>query len=246
VPPDVQIFDLERMFLGEDIPPAFTLEIAFRTAFMYLYALLVLRLMGKRGINQLTAFDYAVIIALGSAVGDPMFYHDIPLLHGMVVMTVIVALERLLSAVISSSPRADAFLQGTAEELVRDGRLALDRMRREGMSREDVFTGLRQVGVEQLGQVKRAYVEESGQLSVFCYAPGKVRAGLPLVPPWDLEEPDRLPSGTVLPDGGDFACFECGLVAHVSPGGRLPPCASCGGSGWVRAVLDPFPDAEGA
>jgi uncharacterized membrane protein YcaP (DUF421 family) len=55
---------------------------------MYLYALLLVRLLGKRGMGQLAPFDFVIIIALGSAVGYPMFYPDVPVLHAMAAITV--------------------------------------------------------------------------------------------------------------------------------------------------------------
>ncbi len=41
---------------------------------------LVLRLMGKRGNRSLSPFANVVIIALGSATGDSMFYPQVPLI----------------------------------------------------------------------------------------------------------------------------------------------------------------------
>lgn len=49
----IRVFDLERIFLG-DKPLLYALEILFRTAVIFLYTLLLLRWMGKRGMSQLT------------------------------------------------------------------------------------------------------------------------------------------------------------------------------------------------
>jgi hypothetical protein len=84
-------FDLGRIFLG-NLPWFYLAEVILRTTVMYLYALL--RLLGKRGMGQLAPFDFVIIIALGSAVGDPMFYPDVPVPHAMAVITVVVVLTR--------------------------------------------------------------------------------------------------------------------------------------------------------
>ena len=68
---DIIPFDLQRMFIG-DLSPWFYGEIIFRTAFLYLAAIL-LRLMGKRGMSSLSPFEQVILIALGSEVGGPMF-----------------------------------------------------------------------------------------------------------------------------------------------------------------------------
>src|SRR3982751_6355612 len=86
-------FDLGRILLGNR-PWVFLVEIFLRTVVMYAYVLFVVRLLGKRGMGQLAPFDFVIIIALGSATGDPMFYPDVPLLHAIVAITAIVLFTR--------------------------------------------------------------------------------------------------------------------------------------------------------
>ena len=64
-------FDWNKIFLS-DLDWSFALEIVFRTILMFALILLMLRLSGKKGVRQLSIFEVAIIIALGSAVGDPL------------------------------------------------------------------------------------------------------------------------------------------------------------------------------
>jgi len=80
---------LERIFFGE-MPLSLAVEVAFRTTILYLYTLGLVRALGKRGMGELSPFDLIIIVGLGSAVGDPMFYADVALMHGMIVIAVIV------------------------------------------------------------------------------------------------------------------------------------------------------------
>ena len=84
----IQPFDLQRMFFGMQ-PPLFYLEIAVRTLVIYAWGLLLLRWLGSRTIGQLSTVEFLLVIALGSAVGDPMFYPDVPVFYGMAVITVV-------------------------------------------------------------------------------------------------------------------------------------------------------------
>jgi uncharacterized membrane protein YcaP (DUF421 family) len=135
-------FDLQRIFLG-DQSLLFAVEIAFRTTVLYIYTLLLVRLIGKRGTANLSHFELVIVIALGSAVGDPMFYEDVPLLHGMVVVSVVVLLHRLLTALTNPNERLEEFVEGKAEYLVHNGMLDLPGMRKSQLSREEVFMELR-------------------------------------------------------------------------------------------------------
>ena len=85
----VDVFDLKRMLIGDE-SPLFLLEIVVRTLIVYVYALLLLRWLGSRTIGQLSTVEFLLVIALGSAVGDAMFYPDVPLVHAMLVVTVVV------------------------------------------------------------------------------------------------------------------------------------------------------------
>ena len=73
----------------------FAAEIVLRSVLMYFLIILVLRFSGKRGVRQLSIFEIAIILSLGSAAGDAMFYEEVPIIHAVIVFAVIMALYRL-------------------------------------------------------------------------------------------------------------------------------------------------------
>lgn len=154
------------MLLG-DAPLRFVVEIVIRTSIMYLYTLLLVRLLGKRGMGQLSPFEMVIIVALGSAVGDPMLYDDVPLLHGLVVVTVVVALERLLVALTQRNRPLERLIESSPVLLVRDGEIDREALKQEELSETELFMSLREARIEQLGEVRLAYLEPNGKVSVF-------------------------------------------------------------------------------
>jgi uncharacterized membrane protein YcaP (DUF421 family) len=230
---EVRVFDLHRMFLG-DLPWTFTLEIALRTTVLYLYALLLMRLVGKRGIGSLSPFEWVIVIALGSAVGDPMFYADVPLLHGMVVLTMIVGLQRGLVHLTQHNERLETFVESVPRCLVLEGRINLDSLKKEDLSREELFAALRQRGVAHLGEVARAYLEPSGHVSVILRIPREIGAGLSVLPRSTEESPSpTVSAGTPAPRKGEFACPTCGEIVSSERDVLLPRCPRCQGNQWV-------------
>lgn len=89
-----KLFETERLLMG-DLPYGFLLEVIFRSAVMYVFVLIMLRLAGRRGVKQLSLFELVIIITLGSAAGDPLLYDDVDLLPALTVFTVILSLYRL-------------------------------------------------------------------------------------------------------------------------------------------------------
>lgn len=45
---------------------------------IYAYSLLLIRWVGGRGIAQMSTVEFLLVIALGSAVGDAIFYPEVP------------------------------------------------------------------------------------------------------------------------------------------------------------------------
>ncbi len=88
------------MLVG-DLPLLFLGEIFVRTSIIYAYALVLIRWIGSRIVGQLSMVEFFLVIALGSAVGDPMFYHDVPMVHSMIVITVIVLFNRAVDELFS-------------------------------------------------------------------------------------------------------------------------------------------------
>lgn len=230
---DIQALDLHRMFLG-DLGPAFLLEVAFRTAFMFAYTVLLVRVLGKRGMGQLAPFELVIIIALGSAVGDPMFYAEVPLLHAMVVVAIIVLLQRALVRATDMSERIETFVESQPRLIVREGVIDTGALHDERFARDELFITLREEGIEHLGQVKRAYLEPSGRVSVWFRTLKDSPPGLTVMPHCDDDHPRLHLAGEHVATGALLACAACGRLRPFELGAVLPECESCGcPDGWV-------------
>ncbi|HJU51976.1 MAG TPA: YetF domain-containing protein [Acidimicrobiia bacterium] len=172
--------EFERIFLG-DLTWLTVLEILIRTVVLFLYTLVLFRLVGKRGLGQLSPFELLIIVALGSAVGDPMFYPDVPVLSGMIVITAVVGLERLLVLLTESNRSIEKAIESSPVCVVADGELVEENLDKEDLSRAEIEMLLRLQGVENLGDVRRAYLEPTGRVSVF-WSPSKQGSGDSILP----------------------------------------------------------------
>lgn len=158
--------ELYRLFVGNGISFIIIGEIIFRTAFMYLYTVLNVRLMDKRSMGLLSPFEVIIIIALGSAVGDPMFYRQIPLLPAMLVITTIVLVERVLTKLSMKSRFVERIINGRPVLIIRDGKLLEEAMDHQNISQAELYSILRLRGVLHVADVEYAYLEPSGSISI--------------------------------------------------------------------------------
>ena len=224
-------FDFGRMFFGDE-PPLFLLEIAIRTVVIYVYTLVLIRWIGSRSIAQLSLVEFLLVIALGSAVGDAMFYPDVPLVHCIVVITVVVLLDKALSYMVARNPRFEDIIEGKSVEVVRNGVVMHRALKGLNFGHDELFEQLRLKNVEHLGQVRAAYLETNGMLSVFTAIPRSEQPGLSIEPPWDVREPRKIEAGTTTPHKGLFACAQCASVMEISANKELPMCPICAGNVW--------------
>jgi uncharacterized membrane protein YcaP (DUF421 family) len=225
----ITVLDWQRMLWGDE-PPLFLLEIGIRTAIIYVYTLALLRWLGSRTIGQLSTVEFLLVIALGSAVGDAMFYPDVPLLHALMVITAVVVANKLLDLLIARFKTAERVIDGTSEEAIRDGVFCTGFLKSTSMGPSEMFQQLRERGIEHLGQVAHAYIEADGGVAVYRRK-GDPLPGLPIVPPWDISQPLRIKAGDPVPARGPLACLKCGTVAA----GESVRCSHCGHDVWTPA-----------
>ncbi len=225
----IEPFDWHRILWSADAPPAYLGEIVFRCVVTYLLTLGALRVTGRRGVRQLSIFELSIILALGSAAGDAMFYDDAPLGHVAVVFAVVPALYWFFNRLTEWYPRFSDWLEGAPVLLVEDGRVNMKNFRHLRLTQKELFGELRQQQVEHLGQVRRAYMEATGNLSVYFYPPAApVRPGLPIWPE-RYEHPRRRADAP-----GPHACGRCGHVQALARG-DVAACPTCRHDHWLPA-----------
>ena len=219
--------DLESLLFGNE-DWQFLLNAFVRTVIMFLVVLVGLRLMGKRGIHQLSVFELGVIIALGSAAGDPMLYKDLGILPSVVVFIAVIAMYRLVTYLIAKNDRFETLMEGRPAYILKDG-VILEAFKDQPLGHDEFFAALRQNHVNHLGQIETVIIEADGQLSVFFYADDKVRPGLPILPE-DLDQH----SDSIAAEGL-YSCFLCGTTERLSPSPAFQ-CRRCDHDRCVKAA----------
>src|SRR5688572_29285891 len=173
--------DLSSLLFGDE-SSSFLLEVFIRTMIMFLVLLSGLRIIGKRSVAQLSVFELGLIIGLGSAVGDPMFYKDVGLLPGVLVFIVILLLYRFITLLINKNKIAEKILEGVQEYIASDGAIKLENFEKAMIAHEEFFGQLRLKNTTHLGQLKFAILETNGSVSAIFYPEKEVKWGLPILP----------------------------------------------------------------
>jgi uncharacterized membrane protein YcaP (DUF421 family) len=149
-------------------------ELAVRAAAIYLAVLVTLRLFGKREVGQFTLMDLVLILLLANAVQPAMTGPDTSLTGGLVIITTLILLNRLIALARAKVPFIERLLESPPTELARDGKWIPAALRREEISPDDVTMAIREHGLDDVSEVKLAVLEADGTISVVPIDPGKV------------------------------------------------------------------------
>ena len=138
---------------------------AARAVAVYVFMLVVIRLLGKRTVGNFSAFDLLVALMLGEVV-DEIIYGDVSLAKGGVAIGTVALIQYANSWLSYSSPKLGRILEGSPTAVVRDGQLERSGMAKERMSEDDVRAELRLEGIDDMDEVKLAMIEVDGEVSV--------------------------------------------------------------------------------
>ncbi|HEX8462270.1 MAG TPA: YetF domain-containing protein, partial [Segetibacter sp.] len=146
-----------------------------------------------------------------------------------VVLFVALIFQRGLNLLAYRHEKIEHLSQGKMSLLVKDGVLVLDEMEKIHMTKQQVFSFLREKKINNLGKVQRAYLEACGIFSV--YEASDSKPGLPVFPGSD---PGIKNIQRELPDH-TMACCNCGHVQNVA--NETTACEICNVHEWTKAYL---------
>lgn len=220
-------FDWNKILIG-DLDFNFAVEIIMRSLIMFFVVLLVLRMSGKKGVRQLSLFEVAIIISLGSAAGDPMFNKDVAILPALIVFITILAFYRLITFFAAKSERFENLLEGKPMYIIEDGCLVVLEAHEHTFAKDEFFAEMRQQGIEHVGQVRTGVLETNGKISFYYYSDDDVKFGLPILPKVYCKKSEDV----IKP--GMYACTYCGSTEKFAKGQHT--CKRCKRKEWVEAI----------
>jgi uncharacterized membrane protein YcaP (DUF421 family) len=219
---------LQRLLFG-DKGIEFLPEIALRSVMVFFILLFTLRILGKRGVKQLSVFEMAIIISLGTAAGDPMIYKEIGILMAATVFLSIVICYRLIVELVGRSKKVEELIEGKPICLIRNGMFCIEEFKKEPIAADEFFAELRQLHVEHLGQLRLTLIETNGNLSLLFFESESVEYGLPIVPEIFNNK------STIIATKSHYSCNFCGFTEIIKPT-KEKICKNCNHNEWVKSI----------
>ena len=146
-------------------------EIVARGTVMYLGLFFLLRAVLKREAGTVGVSDLLVVVLIADAAQNAMAaeYQSIP--DGLVLCGTIIFWAFALDWLAYHVPAVRPWLSSPPLLLVKDGKMQPRNMRRELITEEELRSQLREQGIEDLAEVREAYIEGDGRFSVIRVKP---------------------------------------------------------------------------
>jgi uncharacterized membrane protein YcaP (DUF421 family) len=158
-------------------------EILLRGTAVYWFLFLMFRFVLRRDIGALGVADVLLLVLIADAAQNAMAGEYKSISEGLILVLTIIAWNVAVDWLAFKFPLFARFAQPHTLQLVRHGRVLQRNLRQEMLTVEDLMSQLRQHGVEELNEVKHAYMESDGGISVFrkdgASAPQHARARRP-------------------------------------------------------------------
>lgn len=138
----------------------------FRSILIYIFVLIVMRLMGKREIGQLQPFELAISIMIADLASIPMTDSGIPISNGIISILGLLVMHLVISFINIKSIKAREIICGKPTILIYRGKINEKALIKERFTINELEERLRGNNVINLGDVEYAILETSGQVTV--------------------------------------------------------------------------------
>lgn len=131
--------------------------------------MIILRLLGKKELAQITPLDFVYALILGSIIEESLYETTMPFYEMLFALAYWALLIYIIETFALKNERFRKITKGTPQMLINDGELDVKVMNRNMMDVDEVREMLRMQNVFSLRSVKYAILENSGRLSVIRY-----------------------------------------------------------------------------
>ena len=151
--------------LGKEGEPITALQMSLRACVLFLYGILLIRLAGTRIFGKSAPLDIIMSVIIGSNLSRCLT-GNAPLLPTMVATAVLLTLHWALARFAHHHRGFATLVKGKPAVLIADGSIDYGAMRHEGIGMRDLETAVRESGLADVDEVRRATLERDGSISV--------------------------------------------------------------------------------
>jgi len=142
------------------------LTITLKVILGFIALMLVIRLMGKKELSEVTPFDIVFLLMLGGILEETLYDNKVQVWHFLYAIILWTVLSLITNLVVRKYDKLRPFIKGEPSILINKGVLDIKELKKNKMETEQLLSLLRQQGIFSIREVKYVILEPGGQISV--------------------------------------------------------------------------------
>lgn len=134
---------------------------------IYVFILLLFRIMGKRSLSEATTFDLVLLLIISEVTQQALVGHDYSLTGAFILIVTLTTTDLIFSLLKENFPFFGKVTEGLPLIIVNEGKPLTKRMRKSKVSEDDILEAARMYfGLEKMKDIKYAILEKSGDITI--------------------------------------------------------------------------------
>lgn len=142
------------------------LDIVIRSAAVYLFMVIALRVFGKKELSQLNTADVILILLISNSVQNAMVGNNTTLWGGLAAATILFAINFILKKLMFKYKKLNDFMLQKPQILIHNGNLDFKTLSELDITSDELKEAIREHGIEHFTDVKLAILEIDGNISI--------------------------------------------------------------------------------
>jgi uncharacterized membrane protein YcaP (DUF421 family) len=141
------------------------MDVVIRASIVFVLLFLLLRIVGKRQLGQMTAFEFVGLVVLGDFVQQAVTHNDFSITAAGLAVTTFAFWSLLFGWITYRSKWGRRLFESQPLVLIKDGAFIDQARGHDLLPREEILSEMRLAGIERLADVKWAILEPNGKVS---------------------------------------------------------------------------------
>lgn len=146
------------------------IQVLLRTIVGYFLLMLMLKIMGKREIGQLSLFDLIILLSIADIMIIGIENYNINYWLVLLPILLLTLLQKIIAFIILKSTKLRKIFDGQESVIIFRGQVNIREMKKLCYNFDDLLAQLRQKDIRSIEEVEYAILENGGKLSVFKYS----------------------------------------------------------------------------
>lgn len=150
------------------VPELPVLEIIIRGSVLYLFIILLMRVLPRRAAGEISVMDIIFVILISEGASNAMGNYS-SLADGALMIITLMFWNFAVNFRSYHSKFMERFFRHPSVQIIKNGKMMLRNMRKEYITKDELMDHLRSEQIEDINDVKAAYVEGEGKISVIKF-----------------------------------------------------------------------------